>query len=73
MSYKSEERNMSMEEQQQRREREQAMMEEFIKNKGIKMLPPDERIKEAAGPNRIHRPNGRRIIRDVFSIDQEVI
>jgi len=73
MSYKSEERDMSMAEQQQRREREQAMMEEFIKNKGIKMLPPDERIKAAASPKRIHRPNGRRIIQSVFSTDQEVI
>ncbi len=73
MSYKSEEREMSMLEQQQRREREQAMMEEFIKRKGVTMLPPDERIKEAAGPKRIHRPNGRRIIRDVLSIDKEMI
>ena len=73
MSYKSKEQELSMDEELVQRQREQALMEEFIKNKGIKMLPPDERIKAAAGPKRIHRPNGRRIIQDVFSSDQEVI
>ena len=74
MSYKSEERELSMDEELVQRQREQALMEEFIKNKGVTKLPPDERLAAYSGRSK-YRPtaNGRRIIQHVASICEEEV
>ena len=55
MSYKSKEQELSMDEELVQRQREQALMEEFIKNKGVTKLPPDERLAAYSGRSK-YRP-----------------
>jgi len=77
MAYKSKnkEQELSIEEAQLQRDREQALMEEFIRTKGVTKLPPDERLAAYSGRASQHRPtlNGRRIIQHVASIEEGAI